>query len=142
MNTATPQSYFHLAFHVTDLDEAARFYIDVLGAQAGRRSDTWVDVSWYGHQLSMHLGVPMASACTGDVDGQAVPMPHFGLVLQMPQWTQLRDRLEAQGVVMVIAPHVRFVGQAGEQATMFFRDPFGNPIEVKGFADWAGVTAH
>lgn len=140
--TTSPTALFHLAFHVSDLDEAARFYVEVLGAQLGRRSDTWVDVTWYGHQLSMHLGQPMATTPTGQVDGQAVPMPHFGLVLRLDEWQRLRQRLEAQALPMVIAPHVRFVGEPGEQATLFLRDPFGNPIEIKGFADWDGVGAH
>lgn len=138
----TPASYFHLAFHVTDLDLAERFYVDVLGAVAGRRSATWVDVTWFGHQLSMHLGEPMVIHNTGQVDGHAVPMPHFGLVLNLSDWAQMRDRLESHGVAMVLAPHTRFAGQPGEQATLFFRDPFGNPIEIKGFADWSGVSAH
>lgn len=139
---SVPPSYFHLAFHVTDLEVAKRFYVDILGATPGRRSATWVDVSWYGHQLSMHLGEPMATTNTGLVADQAVPMPHFGLVLDMSEWTAMRDRLQAHGVAMVIAPHVRFKDEPGEQATLFFRDPFGNPIEIKGFADWSGVTAH
>ena len=142
MSTHTPPSFFHLAFNVTDLEEAACFYVDVLGAVAGRRSDTWVDVSWFGHQLSMHLGAPMATANTGHVGEHAVPMPHFGLILDMPTWRDMRDRLQRHGVAMVIEPHLRFAGEPGEQATLFFRDPFGNPIEIKGFADWAGVTAH
>lgn len=140
--TTSPTALFHLAFHVSDLDEAARFYVEVLGAQLGRRSDTWVDVTWYGHQLSMHLGQPMATTPTGQVDGQAVPMPHFGLILRLDEWQRLRQRLETHALPMVIAPHVRFAGEPGEQATLFLRDPFGNPIEIKGFADWDGVGAH
>jgi uncharacterized protein len=137
-----PPSYFHLAFHVTDLDVARDFYVNVLGCTPGRRSDTWVDVSLFGHQLSMHVGPPFPTTNTGQVDEHWVPMPHFGLVLQMPDWQAMRERLQAHGVPMVLEPHVRFEGQAGEQATLFFRDPFGNPIEIKGFTDWDAVFAH
>ena len=136
-----PPSFFHLAFHVTDLDVARDFYVQVLGCTPGRRSDTWVDVSLFGHQLSMHLGPPFTTTDTGQVGDHRVPMPHFGLVLRMPDWQAMRARLEAHDVTMVIAPHLRFEGLAGEQATMFFRDPFGNPIEIKGFANWDDVFA-
>ncbi|MEY2993278.1 MAG: hypothetical protein RL357_213 [Pseudomonadota bacterium] len=136
-----PTSCFHLAFNVTDLDIAERFYVDVLGAQPGRRSDTWVDVVWMGHQLSMHLGTPFATANTGCVDTHMVPMPHFGLVVLQADWEAMRERLESHRVPMVIEPQVRFKGQPGEQSTLFFKDPFGNPIEIKGYRSWKDVAA-
>ena len=137
-----PQSHFHLAFNVTDLDTAERFYVDVLGAQPGRRSETWVDVVWMGHQLSMHLGQPFATANTGKVGQHMVPMPHFGLVVLQPDWERLRDRLAKHAVPMVIEPQLRFQGQPGEQSTLFFKDPFGNPIEIKGYRSWSDVAEH
>jgi len=126
-------SIFHLAFNVRDLDGARRFYGDVLGCVEGRSTDTWVDFDFFGHQISMHLGEPFATANTGHVGEVMVPMPHFGLALALPDWRALADRLEAAGTEFVLKPQVRFEGQPGEQWTMFFRDPFGNPIEVKGF---------
>ncbi|MEO5736606.1 MAG: VOC family protein [Variovorax sp.] len=126
-------SIFHLAFNVRDLDGARRFYGDVLGCVEGRSTDTWVDYDFFGHQISMHLGEPFATANTGHVGEVMVPMPHFGLALALPDWRALADRLEAAGTDFVLKPQVRFEGQPGEQWTMFFRDPFGNPIEVKGF---------
>ena len=127
------QSIFHLAFNVRDLDVARRFYGGVLGCAEGRSTDTWVDFDFFGHQISMHLGEPFATADTGHVGNVLVPMPHFGLALALPDWRALADRLEAANTDFVLKPQVRFEGQPGEQWTMFFRDPFGNPIEVKGF---------
>ncbi|RZL94210.1 MAG: dioxygenase [Variovorax sp.] len=127
------QSIFHLAFNVRDLDGARRFYGGVLGCAEGRSTDTWVDFDFFGHQISMHLGEPFATADTGHVGDVLVPMPHFGLALALPDWRALADRLEAANTDFVLKPQVRFEGQPGEQWTMFFRDPFGNPIEVKGF---------
>ena len=127
------RSIFHLAFNVRDLDGARRFYGDVLGCVEGRSTDTWVDFDFFGHQISMHLGEPFATANTGHVGEVMVPLPHFGLALALPDWRALADRLEAAGTEFVLKPQVRFEGQPGEQWTMFFRDPFGNPIEVKGF---------
>ena len=127
------QSIFHLAFNVRDLDGARRFYGGVLGCAEGRSTDTWVDFDFFGHQISMHLGEPFATADTGHVGDVLVPMPHFGLALALRDWRALADRLEAAGTDFVLKPQVRFEGQPGEQWTMFFRDPFGNPIEVKGF---------
>lgn len=134
-------SLFHLAFHVTDLDAARRFYGDVLGCQEGRSTDTWVDFDFFSHQISLHLGEPFKTTLTGHVGDQLVPMPHFGLVLQKNDWQALADRLHAANMSFVVAPHLRFAGQPGEQWTMFFMDPFGNPIEVKGFADLGTVYA-
>ncbi len=128
------KSLFHFAFNITDLDTARRFYGGVLGCKEGRSTDTWVDYDFFGHQISMHLGEPFPTANTGHVGDTLVPMPHFGLVLNLPDWNALAERLRAAGTQFVVAPHLRFEGLPGEQWTMFFRDPFGNPIEVKGFA--------
>ena len=127
------KSVFHLAFNVTSLDEARRFYGDVLGCTEGRSTSSWVDFDFSGHQLSLHLGEPFKTECTGEVGDQRVPMPHFGLVLALPDWQALAARLQAASTEFVLAPQLRFEGQPGEQWTMFFRDPSGNPIEIKGF---------
>lgn len=129
----TMRSLFHLAYHVLDLDDARRFYGGVLGCREGRSTETWVDFDFFGHQISLHLGEPFATTNTGKVGGHLVPMPHLGLVLELPDWQALAERVKAAGVVFVMEPQVRFEGQPGEQWTMFFRDPSGNPIEVKGF---------
>ncbi|MBE0453492.1 VOC family protein [Roseovarius autotrophicus] len=132
---------FHLAINVTDLDAARAFYGGVLGAVEGRSTETWVDFDFFGHQLSLHLGTPFATEATGKVGNHLVPMPHFGVVLPLPLWRDLAARLELAGVDFVIPPSVRFEGEPGEQWTMFFRDPCGNPVEVKGFADMGAVFA-
>ncbi len=135
------RSLFHFAFNVTDLNQARRFYGDVLGCREGRSTDTWVDFDFYGHQISLHLGEPLKTAPAGHVGDHLVPMPHFGLILQRADWQTMADRLKAAGVAFVIEPHLRFAGQPGEQWTMFFLDPFGNPIEVKGFESLQTVYA-
>lgn len=135
------RSLFHFAFNVTDLAEARRFYGGVLGCAEGRSTDTWVDFDFFSHQISLHLGEPFKTARTGRVGDHLVPMPHFGLVLLLPEWRALADRLTKAGVDFVLPPQVRFEGQPGEQWTMFFCDPFGNPIEVKGFASMARIYA-
>ena len=127
-------SIFHLAIHVRDLDAARRFYGGVLGCAEGRSTDTWVDFDFFGHQLSLHLGEPFATHDTGRVGEHMVPMPHFGLALALPDWQALAQQLEQTALEFVLPPQRRFPGALGEQWTMFFRDPFGNPIEVKGFA--------
>ena len=132
---------FHLAYHVRDLDDARAFYGGTLGCREGRSTDTWVDFEMHGHQLSLHLGEPFATTDTGRVGEHMVPMPHLGLVLPYPDWRAMADRLEAAVTDWVIAPGVRFEGEPGEQWTMFFRDPSGNPIEVKGFRDMGAVFA-
>ena len=124
---------FHLAINVTDLDQTRGFYGDVLGAKKGRSIKTWVDFDFFGHQLSFHLGPVLKTESTGYVGEYLVPMPHFGMVLA--------SRLHAAEVVFVIPPSVRFEGEPGEQWTMFFRDPSGNPIEFKGFTDLDRVFA-
>lgn len=135
------RSLFHFAFNVTDLDEARRFYGGVLGCREGRSTETWVDFDFFGHQISLHLGEPLKTALTGHVGEHRVPMPHFGLILPYADWQAMADRLVAAGMTFVIAPHLRFAGQPGEQWTMFFLDPFGNPIEVKGFESLETVYA-
>jgi extradiol dioxygenase family protein len=127
-------SIFHLAFNVRDLDQARHFYGDVLGCREGRSTATWVDFDFFGHQISLHLGEPFATARTGRVGDALVPMPHLGLILELPDWQAMAQRLEAANTDFVLKPQLRFEGQPGEQWTMFFCDPFGNPIEVKGFA--------
>jgi extradiol dioxygenase family protein len=127
------RSLFHLAFHVRDLDAARRFYAGLLGCREGRSTATWVDFDFFGHQISVHLGEPFTTTNTGRVGNHMVPMPHLGVVLELPDWQALADRLTAAQVEFVMPPQVRFEGQPGEQWTMFFRDPSGNPIEVKGF---------
>ncbi|WP_224007442.1 VOC family protein [Aureimonas sp. SA4125] len=134
---------FHLAFPVRDLDETRDFYQDVLGARIGRSSPNWVDFDLFGHQLSAHLRPGAgASADRGQVDGHAVPIPHFGVVLTMPEWKALAERLTVRDDVdWIERPMLRFEGQPGEQATLFLYDPSGNALEFKGFADMASVFA-
>ena len=127
---------FHLAFPVRSLEESRRFYGGLLGCREGRSSESWVDFDLYGHQIVAHLA-PQACrpAAANPVDGDEVPVPHFGVVLAMADWEALAARLAAAGVRFVIEPHVRFRGQVGEQATMFFLDPSGNALEFKAFRD-------
>ena len=127
------KSLFHLAFHVTDLDVARQFYGGVLGCTEGRSTDSWVDFDFFSHQISLHLGQPFKTENSGRVGDTLVPMPHFGVVLALPDWQAMTERLKAANTVFVIPPQLRFTGQPGEQHTMFFLDPFGNPLEVKGF---------
>ena len=131
---------FHLAFPVHDLAAARAFYGDLLGCPEGRSSDQWVDFDFHGHQIVAHL-VPgtEARAAGNPVDGHHVPVPHFGLVLNMADWERLAARLEAAGVDFAIPPTIRFRGLAGEQATMFFLDPSGNALEIKAMADPANL---
>lgn len=135
---------FHLAFPVRDLEETRRFYRDVLGCEMGRSSETWVDFSLFGHQMSAHLRPDVAAAARdGAVDGIKVPIPHFGAVLLMDDWEKLAQRLQADDSVRWIEkPMVRFKGEPGEQATLFILDPSGNALEFKGFASMDQVFAH
>ena len=127
---------FHLAFPVRDLAEARAFYGDLLGCGEGRSSDEWVDFNFYGHQIVAHLTpVPEGDTATSPVDGEDVPIRHFGVILSRAEWQVLAARLTAAGVRFRIAPQVRFKGQPGEQATMFFLDPSGNALEFKAFSD-------
>ncbi len=136
MSGYTVTQPFHLAFPVHDLQAARAFYGGLLGCPEGRSSDEWIDFDLFGHQVVAHLA---PSECghrsTNAVDGDDVPVRHFGVVLGMAQWEAMADKLRAAGTRFVIEPHVRFKGQVGEQATMFFLDPSGNALEFKAFAD-------
>jgi uncharacterized protein len=133
---------FHLAFPVDDLAEARRFYGELLGCPEGRSADEWIDFDLYGHQIVAHLAPRSAPRrATNEVDGEHVPVPHFGVVLPMAEWKTLAERLKASGQEFVIAPTVRFAGQPGEQATMFLLDPAGNALEFKAMADPAKLFA-
>jgi extradiol dioxygenase family protein len=137
---------FHLAFPVHDLSAARQFYGELLGCPEGRSSETWVDFDFYGHQIVAHLAPEearhgSAHRSTSAVDGDAVPVPHFGAILPMDEWSALAQRLTRAGVRFVIEPHVRFKGEVGEQATMFFFDPSGNAIEFKSFEDPSRIFA-
>lgn len=127
---------FHLAFPVDDLESARGFYSGLLGCEEGRSSAHWVDFNFFGHQVVAHLSPESVgpSRCSA-VDGDAVPVRHFGVVLDMPAWRLLAERLQAANVDFIIEPHVRFAGQVGEQATLFVRDPSGNALEFKAFGD-------
>ena len=132
----------HLALPVQDLAEARRVYGEVMGCAEGRSSDQWIDFDFFGHQIVAHLDGEARSVATHNpVDGHDVPVPHFGVVLAMDQWEQLASRVKAAGIRFGIEPYVRFKGQTGEQATMFFYDPSGNALEFKAFADDANLFA-
>ncbi|HTJ62834.1 MAG TPA: VOC family protein [Alphaproteobacteria bacterium] len=134
---------FHIAFPVDDLVKARAFYGDLLGCPEGRSAPDWIDFDLFGHQIVAHLAPPRAeTAHHNPVDGHDVPVPHFGVVLEMNDWQALADRLTAAGTRFVIEPHIRFKGQVGEQATMFFMDPAGNALEFKAFADIGQLFAH
>ncbi|HET6708674.1 VOC family protein [Amycolatopsis sp.] len=139
MTLAIPR--FHLAMPVGDLAAARRFYGEVLGLEQGRSAETWIDWNLHGHQFVTHLAPAGPERVHNPVDGHDVPVPHFGLILTVPQFQALADRLRAAGTEFVIEPYVRFAGQAGEQWTMFLLDPAGNALEFKAFADDAQVFA-
>jgi extradiol dioxygenase family protein len=133
---------FHLAFPVRDLAEARGFYGALLGCPEGRSSDDWVDFDFHGHQIVAHLAPDeLGRPAKNRVDGEDVPVRHFGVILGLADWQALADRLSAAGTEFIIAPQVRFKGQPGEQATMFFLDPSGNALEFKAFADDRRVFA-
>ena len=133
---------FHLAFPVDDLAAARRFYGELLGCEEGRSSDEWIDFDFRGHQIVTHLAPGGAGdRASNHVDGHGVPVPHFGLVLSMEEWEALAERLRAAGTQFVIEPTTRFRGKPGEQATMFLRDPAGNALEFKAFADMGQLFA-
>tara|TARA_A100000171_G_C2075664_1_gene117050 strand:+ start:133 stop:639 length:507 start_codon:yes stop_codon:yes gene_type:complete len=133
---------FHLAFPVHDLAAARAFYVDVIGCGVGRSDTTWIDFNLYGHQIVAHLvSHRMHDASSNPVDGDDVPVPHFGVILSWHEWEALSARLKTAGLSFVIEPHVRFVGKPGEQATMFFRDPSGNALEFKAFRNDEDVFA-
>ena len=133
---------FHLAFPVHDLDQARAFYGGLLGCAEGRSCAEWIDFDFFGHQIVAHLAPARSGdAAINHVDGHGVPVPHFGAVLAMAEWRILAARLQAAGVEFAIPPTIRFAGQPGEQATMFFRDPSGNAIEMKAFEDPGNLFA-
>jgi len=130
---------FHVAFPVHDLAAAHQFYTTCLGCTVGRRAERWIDFNLYGHQITAHLTADPSSALpnlpTNSVDGDAVPVSHWGVILTLDEWQALADRLRQQGARFVIEPHLRFAGQVGEQATLFVQDPSGTVLEFKAFAD-------
>src|SRR5277367_1285829 len=132
---------FHLAFPVTSLAEARAFYGDLLGCPEGRSAADWVDFDFHGHQIVAHLAPTEAAAATNVVDGEDVPVRHFGLILALADWRALAARLQAAGTRFIIEPQTRFVGEPGEQATMFITDPSGNALEFKAFADEVMIFA-
>ena len=134
------KNLFHLAFPVHDLDAARLFYGGVLECVEGRSSECWIDFNLYGHQIVTHLAPESAGVvATNHVDADHVPVPHFGIVLPMQEWRDLAEKLKAKGVEFIIEPKIRFEGEVGEQATMFFLDPSGNALEFKGFNDFSHV---
>ena len=137
------KNLFHLAFPVNDLDAAREFYGGVLGCEEGRSSERWIDFNLYGHQIVTHLaeGGESGVKATNHVDADHVPVPHFGVVLPMDEWKELAEKLRSKGVEFVIEPKIRFEGEVGEQATMFFLDPSGNALEFKAFNDFSQVFA-
>ena len=133
---------FHLAFPVHSIDAARAFYGELLGCPEGRSAPDWVDFNFYGHQIVAHLAPEEAGhRHTSAVDGDAVPVRHFGVVLSMQQWEEAARRLADAGIRFIIEPHIRFKGEVGEQATMFFLDPSGNALELKAFADMSRLFA-
>lgn len=135
-------SPFHVAFPVHDLKLARAFYGETLGCPEGRSSEDWIDFNFYGHQIVAHLAPQETrQAQRNTVDTHGVPVRHFGIVLPMPEWEAMAGRLRAKGVRFLIEPYIRFKGQPGEQATMFFLDPSGNALEIKAFADIATLFA-
>ncbi|MDP9604691.1 UNVERIFIED_ORG: extradiol dioxygenase family protein [Variovorax paradoxus] len=138
-NTRIP---FHLAFPVRDIAEARAFYGGLLGCPEGRSAPEWVDFDFYGHQIVAHLAPEECGhRRSSPVDGHDVPVRHFGAIVPMEQWQAMADKLVARGTEFVIEPYIRFKGEPGEQATMFFLDPSGNAIEMKSFADLSSLFA-
>jgi extradiol dioxygenase family protein len=133
---------FHLAFPVVDLAATRRFYTDLLECHVGRESDQWIDFDFFGHQITAHLSPEETRiAAANPVDGDDVPVRHFGVILEWQEWQQLAQRLTRDQTPFVIEPHIRFQGQVGEQATMFIRDPSGNALEFKSFKDMTRMFA-
>lgn len=132
---------FHLAIPVTDLEKTRKFYGEFLGFPEGRASDKWIDWDFFGHQFVTHLHPQKNEGIVNPVDGHGVPVPHFGVVLEWQQWHDFADRLKSHNVQFVIEPYIRFKGQVGEQATMFFCDPSGNALEFKAFKDISKLFA-
>jgi uncharacterized protein len=138
MSDLTP---FHLAFAVDDLERTRDFYVRVLGCSEGRSSERWIDFDLFGHQIVAHLAPGSGARARNPVDGDVVPVPHFGVVLQLDRFHELAERLRRAGVKMEIEPHIRFRGLPGEQATLFLLDPSGNALEFKAFRDFAQIFA-
>lgn len=132
---------FHLAFPVRDKEEARSFYAGTLGCGVGRESDRWIDFDLYGHQVVAHVTEDAGTRATNPVDGEEVPASHFGVILGWDDWHALADKLKAAGIRFLIEPQIRFKGQVGEQATMFFMDPSGNALEFKSFQDMSQIFA-
>jgi len=133
---------FHLAFPVKDLQAAKKFYVEILGCKVGRADANWIDFNFFGHQLSAHLKPSETRRVEGHkVDGKNVPVLHWGVVLEMKQWEKLAADLKAANIKFIIEPYIRFKGQVGEQATMFFLDPSGNALEFKAFKNDASIFA-
>ncbi|MGC6517504.1 MAG: VOC family protein [Candidatus Puniceispirillaceae bacterium] len=133
---------FHLAFAVTDLEATERFFVDLLGCSTGRTSERWIDFDFFGHQVTAHLvDGALPAAETNPVDGEKVPSRHFGAILAWDQWHALSKRLQEANISFLIEPQIRFAGEVGEQATMFFRDPSGNALEFKAFKDTSMIFA-
>lgn len=133
---------FHLAIPVTNLDDATAFYGTLLGCEQGRSDTQWIDWNFFGHQLVTHCVNAMPTPPEyNSVDSHAVPVPHFGVVLTMPQWEALAEKVKQANIDFIIAPYIRFKGEPGEQATMFFTDPFGNALEFKAFASLSQLFA-
>lgn len=140
MSTSYPR--FHLAIPVNDLETARDFYVNVLGCSVGRTAEKWIDFNFFGHQLSVHLSPEEEKPVSANtVDSKAVPVRHFGIVASWQQWHELAARMQAANTRFIIEPGIRFKGQVGEQATMFFSDPSGNAIEIKSFQDEAQLFA-
>ena len=133
---------FHLAFPVRDLEEARKFYGGVLECKEGRSSENWIDFNLFGHQIVTHIAPENSGVkATNHVDADHVPIPHFGIVMPMDEWEAFAEKLRSKGVEFLIEPKIRFAGEVGEQATMFFLDPSGNALEFKGFKDFSEVFA-
>ena len=133
---------FHLAFPVSDLEATRNFFTDVLGCATGRSSDRWIDFDFFGHQVVAHLAdAELNPAPTNPVDGKQVPASHFGVILDWNEWHTLADKLKSANVEFLIEPNIRFEGEAGEQATMFFTEPSGNALEFKSFRDMSQIFA-
>ena len=133
---------FHLAFAVTDLAKTESFFTELLGCDTGRRAERWIDFDFFGHQITAHLvDSDLPSAETNPVDGEKVPSRHFGAILQWDDWQALSQRLQKADIDFLIEPQIRFAGEVGERATMFFRDPSGNAMEFKAFKDEAMIFA-
>ena len=142
MSSQAAMPPFHLAFPVRDIEEARQFYVGVLGCGEGRSAPDWVDFDFYGHQVVAHLAPnECGHTQTSAVDEHQVPVRHFGAVLSIPQWEALADKLRRAGTQFIIEPYIRFKGEVGEQATMFFLDPSGNAIEFKAFRNMVSLFA-